>query len=205
MEDNLVVDIPKKLIICGVDVDIFYPRELHGDYIGLFDSKTPSIKISPKSKNYKPILSCFLHEVLHAVDFFYLDGALKDATDEIGIKLLECTLFDIILRNKNKLFINNLPKTIDILGYTLSIERSDFEDSAYELNFNVCMYEEVITINEDVENNKLISQILICAILSGLFTRLNLDFDISKVITFGRGLYQVFVDNNLIQLFKEVV
>lgn len=205
MKNSRVVNIPKKLNICGVDVDIFYPKELHGDYIGLFDSNAPSIKISPNSEKYRPILSCFLHEVLHAVDFFYIDGAIKDEADETGIKLLECTLFDIILRNKNKLFIDKLPKTVNILGYILNVERSDFEDSAELLNFHVCMYKEVIVINNDIENEKLIAQVLICAILAGLFARLNLKFDISKIVIFGRGFYQVFVDNNLMKLFKEVV
>lgn len=205
MDNSELIKLPESISICGLDVDVIYPKKLHGDYAGLFASSAPYIKVSPEHGTNKAILSCFLHELLHAIDYFYLDDYIRDEAGETGIKLLECTLFSILLKNKNKLFIENIPKTVDILGYTMHIDRSDFEDTADILTFRVSMHDELILINYEVESDKLVAQSLVCAILVGLFSRVDLEFDLSKIVVFGRGLYQVFVDNNLMKLFKEVV
>lgn len=206
------IKLPKKLKIGCVVYKVIYPYIFTNDnYIGLHWSSRSNILISnkynEKHRGNSKILETFIHEMLHAVDFIYLNTIFnEEEIDNMGIMLT-----DVLVRNKNLNFDkDSIPKSIMIGPYYFKIKYPhkdiDNPEATYIIHAESCdIYLSKVDDGFDV-NMTIIKSNLLISIFHVIFNCCKINDrdprtpDIIEV--FSRGILQVLLDNKLCTLIN---
>lgn len=202
--------IPKKIRVGGLDYKIILEKKFEDNRMqdwGLQSYSEGTIKILTHWDGDKisdsTLLSTLTHELVHAIDFVYLGGDLKEhIVNRLG-DLIFCLLADNDIDIKN----GKLPKKFRVLGrnYTV-IEDYEFGKECKETPaISYSTHETVLKCSEHSNREVLITNFLDCvlSVLSCDFFNEN-DYNSINFTAFGIGLYQVLKDSGLHRMIREV-
>jgi hypothetical protein len=220
-----MVKIPKKLKVGGQTLDVVFPCVFKEDdaMVGLHESREARIKIAgtyrgepiPDSR----IKQTFIHEVLHAVDFYYLCHTLTD--DEAVIDRFASGWFNVFMNNNLNLKSNKfeLPKVVKVQDYLYKViypyEYSDmFPAPLFSVDTNMTI------LRFSHEHLKCSLDVLRMNLVHALTVVINCENDIlgtsrlanndhianfpkdAVIELFSNGIFQVIIDNDLEKVIK---
>ena len=210
-----MIELPKTVRIGGFIYDVIYPHVFieEFDYTGSCSYYAQELKISGVGNSVErsdySIVSTFLHELVHAIDYVYCGNCLE----ERSVEKLETLLFSII-RSNPLLFSEDTPKRVDILGNRYEVLYPHvFEDAEGNLSI-IDMSRGVIMIKDSIDSIVVKKPIITVALLFSIFCSGEIKnilgdgeeypFTSKKLKSFCNGLYQVIIDNNIEELFRKL-
>jgi hypothetical protein len=205
--------IPKKLKVGPMLYDILYPHRFIEDGIlcGLHDGPKSVIKISDREDDTDMHVLCLaetlLHEIIHAVDFVFCGQGME----EVFVEKMSEHLLQTILDNDLDFYDNKIiPKKLKVGGYIYSIKYQHiFEDTRESLSSSINKTNLTVYL-ADSENHKKFSNrfvklnlfyVMLCCILR-LRSFTAEEVSSINLKTFAAALFEVFVDNKLMELIK---
>jgi hypothetical protein len=212
-----MITLPEKLKVGGFWYDIEHCDSLDDANcsLALHDSGRLCIKVA-KTFNNKPIaeqwmLEAFTHEMLHAVNRTYN----CDKLTERDIVTLGRGWYYTLSRNFLDIRSTKIPSSLDIMGFHYEITYPYvFEDYLYDsVTISVRSSQGSIYLADEDSFTTLDNRVIKSELIYGIFLAITyiMSSDIqeksdedycNELRVMGYGLYQVLVDNNLEELFR---
>lgn len=220
-----MVKIPKKLKVGGQVLDVVFPWVFKEDdaMVGLHENRECVIKVAGTYRGEQipeaRIKQTFIHETIHAIDFYYLCHILTG--DESVIDRFASGWFNVIMNNDLNLRSNKfeLPKVLKVQDYLYEVvypyEYLDmYPAPLFSVDTNMCV------VRFSHEHLKCSMDILKMNLVHSLNVIINCENDIlatSKLANNGNiealpkdvviellsnGLFQVIVDNDLEKVIR---
>ena len=206
------IKLPKNIIIGGVEYSVNYPYDFENENIdrinGLHDPYDRSITINKDIRSNQKIISVFLHEVLHAVDYVY--NSYELCTFEDIIHKLSYGLYDFF--SCNKFYnINKIPKYVDVMGNLIVVEEYDYRDSVTSFSSNMSEMSNHIRIANNVSGCYLSFEAKMTELMYNvvnllcIYTHVEPELYKEKISgeSFTIGIYETFKTINIESLIKE--
>jgi len=183
----------------------------HARNDGLFLGASSVIKIT-KENSLQYAAYIYLHEIFHAIDYVYFTSSL----DEDTIIILSKSWYNFIVSNIFDFSKYEIPKFVDICGFKYKVGFSDIinKQSLSTVLSSVNTSDQIILVDDSViqDNEKPSKERLISAFLESVSVAMATEYNYKNnecmdgmvYSQLGNAVYQVFRDNKIDKLIKQV-